>query len=112
MTLGGNYAHIVDELYRKYGMVGAESFNPCRVAKLILADDESLSNLALRSMIEREGKYQIFSFYNGTDVGSAGLARVDLHFLRGERRGNQSCVHGRRDARTQRTRGHRRHPRV
>jgi hypothetical protein len=66
--MGGNYGQIVDELYKKYNVPGPESFNPCRVAKLILADDESLSNLALRSMIEREGKFQIFSFYNGTDV--------------------------------------------
>lgn len=34
----------------------------------MLADDDLLSNLAMRGMIESLGKYQVFSFYNGGEV--------------------------------------------
>jgi len=33
-----------------------------------LADDDGLSNMALRNIIEQAGKYQVFAFYNGKDV--------------------------------------------
>ena len=59
---------MVEELYNKCNVNKATAYNPCTVVKIILADDDILSNLALRKMIEEDGQYQVFSFYNGVDV--------------------------------------------
>jgi len=36
--------------------------------RILLADDEVLSNTALRAMIEEGGKYQVSYFFNGLDL--------------------------------------------
>lgn len=38
---------------------------------MMLVDDNLLGNMAMRSMIEGIGKYQVYSFYNGIDVNKA-----------------------------------------
>ncbi len=64
----GSYGKLVEKVLRKHQTTEYENLNPCKVAKILLADDDGLSNMALRSMIEQSGKYQVFSFYNGLDV--------------------------------------------
>ncbi len=66
--MGGNYGQVIDEMFDKYNVKSTDAYNPCNVVKIILADDDVLSNLALRSMIEQAGAYQVFPFYNGVDV--------------------------------------------
>lgn len=36
--------------------------------KILLADDDPMSNYALRGMIERSGKFQVIPCYNGLEV--------------------------------------------
>ncbi len=77
-TISGNYGTIIDAMHQKYR--GQEQqqegyYNPCSVAKILLADDDVLSNLALRSMIEQSGLYRVFTFYNGVDVRTFLCAR-------------------------------------
>ena len=67
-TIGGGYGQVVEELYHKYNVKDQERFNPCKIAKIMLADDDIMNNLAMRTMIEHDGKYQVFSFYNGVEV--------------------------------------------
>eukprot|EP01022_Parablepharisma_sp_SALTPOND_P023728 TRINITY_DN50_c1_g1_i1.p1 TRINITY_DN50_c1_g1~~TRINITY_DN50_c1_g1_i1.p1 ORF type:complete len:966 (-),score=71.76 TRINITY_DN50_c1_g1_i1:1283-4180(-) len=67
-AISGNYGNIVDEVYEKYNKKQEAYYNPCTIAKVLLADDDILSNLALRSMIEQTGLYKVFTFYNGVDV--------------------------------------------
>lgn len=66
--MGGGYNQVIEGLYNKYHIKESEVFNPCKISKIILADDEPLSNMLMRRMIEEGGKYQVFQFYNGVDV--------------------------------------------
>lgn len=34
----------------------------------MIADDDTFSNTALKTMIEQSGKYEVISFFNGLDV--------------------------------------------
>lgn len=66
---GGNYGEVVQRLHEKCNVKEGEGFDPCRVVNVVLADDDVLSNMALRNMIEQQpGKYQVFPFYNGLAV--------------------------------------------
>ena len=72
-TIGGDYGKTIEELFNKYNVNKETAYNPCTVVKILLADDDILSNLALRKMIEEDGQYQVFAFYNGVDVGQDGV---------------------------------------
>jgi hypothetical protein len=58
----------VQEVYEKYYGPEGGVANPLSEPKILLADDDIFSNMALRSMIESSGQYHVHSFYNGADV--------------------------------------------
>ncbi len=64
-VLGGSYGNMVDELYRKCHVKAADFYNPCSVVNVLLADDDVLSNMALKKIVESSGNYRVFPFYNG-----------------------------------------------
>jgi len=66
--MGGGFGQMIEDLYQKFNVEAGEQFNPTKIIKIILADDDILSNLALRNMIEQGGGYQVFQFYNGMDA--------------------------------------------
>ena len=67
-AIGGYYQKIIEEMCVKYSVKEEELFDPCRSIKVILADDNIPCNMTLRVIMEKLGKYQVHSFYNGTDV--------------------------------------------
>lgn len=62
------YDKILGELCNKYNVKEHDHFNPYKVTRILLADDEILSNTALRAMLEEEGKCQVTPFFNGLDL--------------------------------------------
>ena len=66
--MGGGYNQVIEGLYHKFNVKESDVFNPCKITKIILADDDPLSSMLLRRMIEEGGKYQVFQFCNGVDV--------------------------------------------
>jgi hypothetical protein len=64
----GNYGQTINELHKKFHLTNAESFNPCNCGTIILADDDTISNMTLKKMLEATNKYQIVSCYNGLEV--------------------------------------------
>ena len=59
---------MIEELYHKYNIEEKEQFNPCKIVKILLADDDVFSNFLLRKLLEDSGEYQVFQFYNGADA--------------------------------------------
>jgi hypothetical protein len=66
--MGGDYSRMVDELYKEYNVNKDKAYNPCTIVKILLADDDVLSNSALRRMIEQDAKYQVTNCFNGVEV--------------------------------------------
>ena len=54
----------------KHKSLMSESSQECTAERrsVLLADDDVLSNLAVKTMIEKEGKYQVASVFNGREV--------------------------------------------
>lgn len=64
-TCGGKYGSIIEEMYQKYNV---KVYNPCKSIKLILADDEGVCQMAVKSMIEHAGDYEVFAYFNGSEA--------------------------------------------
>ena len=65
------YDQILEEIKQKQreSMSSLGNTNE-KLVKLLLADDDVFSNLAVKTMIEKTGKYQIFSCFNGQEVSN------------------------------------------
>lgn len=59
---------MVNDLYTKFNRRDSEYCNPYNVFKIIMADDDIMCNTALKTMLEKLGKIQVYSFYNGVNV--------------------------------------------
>ena len=68
LTFGGRYCPTIEEMYDISKVSPAERIKPWKVAKIILADDDVLSSMALRAMIESTREYKAVPFYNGLEV--------------------------------------------
>ena len=55
-----NFGKIVEDLYKKCSVNVSEQFNPNKLIKILFADDDVMSNMTLKSMIENEKKYVVF----------------------------------------------------
>ena len=66
--MGGGYNQLVEKLHTKFNMTGNDGFNPCKITRILLADDDPISNYSLKAMIEQDSNYQVVSYYNGADV--------------------------------------------
>ncbi len=70
--MGGYYKRMVEELYAKYNVSEAELFDPYSSVRVVLADDNPFCNSTLRKILEKMGKFQVHSFFNGNDVIALG----------------------------------------
>lgn len=60
-----DYRKLINELGKNYDV---KVYDPEKVKKILMADDDVTSLSILKNMIEKTGDYKIFSFYNGLDV--------------------------------------------
>ena len=63
-----NYGKIVNDMYKAFDVKKSDQFVPFEMNKILLADDDILCNMTLKCMIEKNGKYQVNSFYNGLSL--------------------------------------------
>ena len=67
-TMGGGYNQLVEKLHTKFNMSGNDGFNPCKITRILLADDDAISNYSLKAMIEQDSDFQVVSYSNGAEV--------------------------------------------
>jgi len=66
--MGEEYKKIVESLFTSYNVKQSDQFNPYKVHKILIADDDVFCNTMLRNMIEENAKYQVNSFFNGLEL--------------------------------------------
>jgi len=59
-----DYRKLISELCKN----GVKVYDPEKVKRIILADDDATCQVVLKSMIEKMGDYKVFSFYNGQEA--------------------------------------------
>lgn len=64
----GEREKLVENLYEDLKNNNDEPYTLSKLSKVLLADDDVMSNITLRGMIERSGKFHIISCYNGLEV--------------------------------------------
>jgi hypothetical protein len=60
-----DYRKLINELSKNYDV---EVYDPEKMKKIVMADDDVASLAILKSMIEKTGNYKVFGFFNGLDV--------------------------------------------
>jgi len=66
--MGEEYKKIVESLFTSYNVKQSDQFNPYKIHKILIADDDVFCNTMLRNMIEEDAKYQVNSFFNGLEL--------------------------------------------
>jgi len=64
-SMSEDYRKLINQLGKNYDV---KVYDPERMKKIIMADDDVTSLAILKNMIEKTGDYKVFSFYNGLDV--------------------------------------------